>query len=134
METKPPTAEPANTLRKSERLRLQRSIEQLYKQGQSVRSFPFKLIYLCTEAAGQPSVSIITAVSKRNLRRANARNYIKRRIRESYRLRKHALAAHIADGNRSLCISFMYLTKEKLPFRTIDAAIAKGLALLIRKL
>ena len=129
---------PRNTLRKAERIRLKRAIELLYTQGQSVRSFPIKLIYrrepVDEQSAERPTVSILTAVSKRNLRRANARNYVKRRIRESYRVRKHQLARIIAEGNQSLHISFLYINKEKSSFRTIDAAIAKALATLIRKL
>ena len=123
-----------NTLRKAERLSLKRTIELLYTKGQSIRAFPLKLIYLAQETTEPPTVSILIAVPKKNLRRANARNYIKRRIRESYRTRKHKLCDTIAAGNRSLSIAFIYLSQEKCTFRTIDAAIAKSLANLISKL
>jgi ribonuclease P protein component len=122
------------SLRKAERISLKRTIDLLYTKGQSIRAFPIKLIYHSHETTERPAVGILTAVSKKNLRRACARNYVKRRIRESYRRRKHEICEAVGAGNRSLSIAFMYLHKEKLPFRTIDAAIAKALAALIRKL
>ncbi|MDR2533864.1 MAG: ribonuclease P protein component [Tannerellaceae bacterium] len=125
---------PANTLRKEERISLQREIDLLYKQGQSFKSFPMRVVYLSVETPEPPSVSILTVVSKKNFKRATARNYIKRRIRESYRIRKHKLVATIGLGNRSLLIAFMYIDKAKCTFGIIDDAMTKALATMIRKL
>ena len=130
MNSKPP----ANTLRKEERISLKREIDLLYKQGKSFKSFPLRVVYLSVETPEPPSVSILTVAPKKNIKRASARNYIKRRIRESYRTRKHKLVETVSLGNRSLLIAFMYIDKAECTFAVIDAAMTKALATLIRKL
>jgi len=70
-------------------------------------------------------VSMLVSVSKKKLKHAVDRNYIKRCVRESYRLRKHDLMHLYSEQNKKLLLAFLYLDNTKASFLKIDRAIAK---------
>lgn len=90
-------------------------------------------------------MSVLFSVPKKAFRKAWQRNLLKRRMRESYRTRKHELlAAALAAGVRidMALICFPPGVKEAkktattidMPdFKTIDDAIAKILAKILEK-
>ena len=75
-----------------------------------------------------PSVEVLFSVPKRNHKRANKRNTLKRRMREAYRLNKDALHASIKEHGTDVDIAFVYSTKDFLQYKTIEHAVRKILA------
>lgn len=65
---------------------------------------------------------------KRNHKRANKRNLLKRRMREAYRLSNDNIKQKAHNSGISLDIAFVYSSKEVLPYKTIAHAITKILA------
>jgi ribonuclease P protein component len=105
-----------NTLPKKERLCGKTAISKLLagKKG-SVPGIRF--IYL--KDTGADTNRIVVSVSKKFFKRAVKRNLLKRRIRESYRMQKHALEVKGVD------ILFIYFTKEILSYEEIYKAVGQ---------
>ena len=78
------------TLRRTERIRLKRHIEQLFNDGQSVHAYPVRAVWLDVPFDGVPA-RMMVSVPKKNFKRAVDRNLIKRRIRSAYRLHRDEL-------------------------------------------
>ncbi|MDR1455195.1 MAG: ribonuclease P protein component [Tannerella sp.] len=117
------------TFPKSERLSWKRHIDRLFAEGRSFVAYPLRVVYLPvrTEPAAT-AVSVLVGVPKRKLRHAADRNFVKRRIRESYRLRKQDAFCSLAGKDGTLLLAFLYLDAQKSPFAVIDAAMKKALA------
>ena len=76
--------------------------------------------------SGEAAVSVLFSVPKKAFKRAWKRNLIKRRMRESYRKRKHALADAVRASGRHIDIALICMPSEEIPdYATIDNAIAK---------
>lgn len=74
---------------KSEKLCSKKRIEKLFRQGNSVQSFPLKMIFVrVDDLPEQIPFQVMVSVPKRHFKRAVHRNRIKRLLRESYRLQK----------------------------------------------
>jgi len=63
------------------------------------------------------------SVSKRNFKRAVKRNYIKRRIREGFRLNKQPLKDVLREHNIGLHLMLVYVSKETMEFSDIEPKI-----------
>lgn len=70
---------------------------------------------------------VVVAVPKKNFKTAVARNRLKRRIREAWRLHKQELYERL--GERRTALMLMYIAKEELPFSEIENGVKK----LVRK-
>jgi ribonuclease P protein component len=117
------------TFPKSERLSWKRHIDRLFKEGKSFVSFPLRVIYLPVKKESvSVAVSVLVSVPKRKLRHAADRNFVKRRIRESYRLRKEDVVCPLAGKDGMLLLAFLYQYTQKSSFAVIDAAMKKALA------
>ncbi len=69
---------------------------------------------------------IMISVSKRNFKRANQRNRIRRRIREAYRLHKARLFENVLSET-SLAIGIVYVAKETEPSKRISKKLVEVL-------
>ena len=92
-----------NTFRKPEKICNQKQIDCLFKEGKSLKSGLFRLIYV--ETTGQ-------AVPKKNLHLAVTRSRMKRLIREAYRLSKYKLIETYAKAGKHCDIAFIYMGKQ----------------------
>ena len=103
-----------NGLSRAERLRGDKSIGELFREGRSGFVFPFRYYYLCVPAeAGVPAGSMLVSVPKKLFRRAVKRNLLKRRTREAFRLEKHG-AVHCTAREECLRIALVYAAKEEV--------------------
>ncbi len=109
---------------KKEKLKSKKLIEQLFVEGNSVSSFPIKLIYLQTKLPFEVAIQAGVSVPKKNFKSAVKRNRIKRLMRESYRLNK-ALVFNNSKG--SFAFLFLYLGKEMPDFTLVDKNLKAAL-------
>ena len=116
-----------NALLKSERLCSLGALRRLFDEGRSGFVYPFRYTYL-TEESTSPNVEVLFSVPKRNHKRANKRNLLKRRMREAYRLNNSELKSLCQSRGVAFDIAFIYSSKEVLPSNTIAHAITKILA------
>jgi ribonuclease P protein component len=112
---------------KGERLSRKQHIDMLFQQGSSMVAYPLRIIYLSVNQELDAPVSLLISIPKKKIRLAVDRNHIKRRIRESYRLRKHDLTQCYTENDKKLLLAFVYLHNERSPFVKIDKAVAKAI-------
>ena len=116
-----------HALPKSERLSSLTAVRRLFADGASGFVYPFRYMVLKSEST-TPTVEVLFSVPKRNHKRANKRNTLKRRMREAYRLNNDTLHAAIVEHGKEVDIAFVYSTKELLPYKTIEHAVRRILA------
>lgn len=109
-------------LPKKERLHKGKPIDTLFAEGISFSVFPLKVLFLPHPDRAQKSHEILVTVPSRTFKRAVARNKIKRRLREGYRLNKATLSAPPA-----FYIGYIYIAREMLPSAKIHAAVRSSL-------
>lgn len=115
------------TLPKAERLAGRSDIGRLFTRGEAFLVYPIKCTYRWTGEGG--GVRMMVLVPKRNHKRAVARNVLKRRMREAYRLHKELLAVEPGEAGESgvvegVDMAFSYVAKgEPLDYRTVERAM-----------
>ncbi|AWW31313.1 ribonuclease P protein component [Echinicola strongylocentroti] len=110
-------------LPKKERLHSKKLIKELFDKGSSFFLYPFKIIYLPIEGEAETN-QVLFSVSKRKIRKAVHRNYLKRRIKEAYRLNKSLL---IDGKNNKKLIAFVYVAPDLEDFHKIQSKVQKVL-------
>lgn len=122
------------TLGKNERLKSRKQIEQLFSEGESFASSPFRVHY----KMGNGQLSIVkclrfgAGVSGKNFKKAVDRNRIKRVTREAYRLQKKELGEKLRERDMSLNLFFIYTAKELPDYKQVFASVEKIFKKLIR--
>lgn len=122
------------TLKKDERLKRRKIIEQLFSEGKSVAVFPIRVQYRLYEKELATPLQAGFSASSRNFKKAVDRNRIKRLMREAYRLQKIPLQEALHANNRQLGLFFIYTGKELPDYKTVSdriAVILKKLAALL---
>lgn len=121
------------TLSKPERLSWKRYIDQLFAEGQSFIAFPLRVVYLWTDQEMPAPVSLLISVPKKKFKRAVKRNFIKRQVRETYRVRKYGLIEPLKEQKKSLLVAFLYVDKEIHAFADMEKAMNKAIRILREK-
>lgn len=98
------------TLPKAERISRKLVIDKLFTTGKSFVVYPIRVVYVTLTEEQEAKSAILTSVSKKKFKRAVKRNYIKRRIKEAYRLNKHLLS--IPENIDNISIAFIYLSSD----------------------
>tara|TARA_B100001113_G_C20846987_1_gene507895 strand:+ start:111 stop:473 length:363 start_codon:yes stop_codon:yes gene_type:complete len=75
------------TLMRDERRLSKKTIRSIYKKGHYANSGCFTINWLKSNATN-PKIRLLISVPKKNISKAVERNYIKRIIRESYKINK----------------------------------------------
>jgi ribonuclease P protein component len=109
-------------LPKNERLHSKKSIKELFDKGSSFFLYPFKVLIL--ESDLLETNQVLFSVSKKKIRKAVNRNFVKRRIKEAYRLNKHLLDAPL---NKKKLIALIYVSSDLDSFQKIQPRVQKVL-------
>jgi ribonuclease P protein component len=119
-----------NTLGKEERLKSKKLIEKLYSEGNSVKIFPLRMMYVQALHTSDFPCQVGVSVAKRNFKRAPDRNRLKRLMRETYRLQKE-----IVYNNLEAQYVFMisYIGREEIKYEELYPKMEKLLRLFIDK-
>ena len=129
-------------LPRSERLRSQNAIRQLFGEGRGGFVYPYRYTFLvlpvakceqtsveCQSGERMQSrdVEVMFSVPKKFHKRANKRNLLKRRTRESYRLCpvRADLRAKVEKMGTTLHLALIYSTKEVHSYKTISNAVQR---------
>lgn len=107
-----------NTFSKQERLTSKTLIQELFQKGSSFYIYPFRVKFLDTNT--HSGVKVVIAVPKKTFKKAVDRNYIRRRIKEAYRLNKNALLSLILSRGIGLSLAVIYVGKEKMGFKEAE--------------
>jgi ribonuclease P protein component len=111
---------------KSERLTNKKKFEQLFESGKTVKAFPFKLIYITEPATEQePPLQLAFTVPKRSFKKAVDRNYIRRRMKEAFRLNNSLLKENIDLNKNHLYAILIYTNRDKMAYHAIEKAWKK---------
>ena len=110
------------TLGKEEKLKGRKLIEQLFAEGQRVKSFPIQLIYFKNLKEAEATVKVGFSVPKRNIKLAVHRNRIKRVLREVYRKNKHIFSSQLKE---SYVFMFIYMAREEINYAELELTITK---------
>jgi ribonuclease P protein component len=108
-------------LPKSERLHAETLIKELFNEGSSFFLYPFKVLFLKKNNLAGQANQVLFSVSKKKIKKANGRNFIKRRLKESYRLNK-ALLTH-----QGILIGFIFVGKPETPFAELQPKMIQAL-------
>ncbi len=120
------------SFQKEERLCSKKAIDHLFTEGSSFLTFPIKIVYAETTLPTLFPAQAAFAVSKKSFKRAVRRNYIKRLMREAYRLNKPSLYQGL-DRSHQLAIFFIYIGKDIPDYKLIETAMIKAVKKLIKK-
>lgn len=110
------------TYGKKDKLKSQKQIAQLFKDGKGLTVFPLRVVYLPITFEDGSLIKAGVSVSKRLHKKAVARNRLKRLMREAYRLNK---PLYFNNTNTSFAFMFLYISKEFSTFKEVEAAMIK---------
>lgn len=107
----------AFTYPKNEKLKSKKTIELLFSEGQSVSKYPLRLVYVENSFENEELIKFGVSVSKKYFKNAVDRNYLKRILRECYRLNKNILQESV---DKPMAMMFFYQSKEVLSYQEIN--------------
>ncbi len=102
------------SLPKSERLHAEKSIKELFEKGSSFFLYPFKVMFWVEEGFEESPNQVLFSVSKKKIKKATGRNYIKRRLKEAYRLNKSLLPP------AGLLLGFVFVGEARMSFAELE--------------
>lgn len=102
------------SIARKNRLKSRMLIDQLMNEGDRLKEFPLRLIYKSIEEPAKSHLQLAVSVPKRLHKHAVARNLLKRRIRESWRLNVQSLDRTLEEAEVSLAVMIIYMSNETL--------------------
>jgi ribonuclease P protein component len=136
----------SQTFHRTEHLKSEQIIAQLFKEGQSFACYPLRLVYV--ELPQHPlskntdssdfdnpntpplaPIQVAFSVPKKNFKLATDRNRLRRRVREAYRLHKHELYNYLKNNalhaDKNYAFMILYTNKEETTYHDIQKGIRK---------
>ncbi len=102
-----------NTFPKKERLFGEIEIEKVYRDGEYLFCFPYKVVVCLAMEKEREALRVLVNVPKKRFKHAVDRNRGRRQIREAYRLNKHLLREYLTEQGLHLYIA-IHFVGEKL--------------------
>lgn len=117
---------------KSDRLKSLKEIGRLFESGESFLVYPLRIVYLSSKTEEFQGLKATFSVSKKNFKKAVARNRIRRQLREAYRLNVHSTQYNWQP--RTTHCMFIYIAREQLPYADINKSMENAFKKLNGKL
>lgn len=115
-----------NTFKKEERLKSRKLIQNIFSKSQTVKAYPLRLLWTEREQDDNAyPVLFSLSVPKRKFKKAVHRNWLRRRIREAYRLNKSHLYETLEGDRRKFAFMVIYTSSQKMTFQEVDKAMRK---------
>ncbi len=111
------------TFSRNERLCRTRQIEELFEKGNAFYTSVFKVVWAIPGSSIPSPAQVAVSVPKKGFRHATDRNLLKRRIRESYRRRKHSLYSFLREEGISVTFIMIYRSSKIEDYNAIDRAV-----------
>ncbi len=108
------------TFTKKEKLCSEIRLKALFAKGESFLIYPYRVSYIQNEKLAPAAVQLAFGVPKKIFKRAVKRNYIKRRLRECYRLNKHNLTAFCECKEITLSVFISYIAKDVVEYPILE--------------
>ncbi len=106
-----------STFGKSEKLKSKELIGRLFTEGKTIVSGSLQAFYLPNDQIEGAKLLTAISVSKRNFKKAVARNRIKRLLREAYRRNK---AFYFNNITTDYALMILYIGKTKPSFEALN--------------
>lgn len=127
------------TLRKYDKLRHRSLVNALFEEGESMYEFPIRMVYRVIRKdalAGEfrnevpdniGKMQMMVTVPKKKRHFAVDRVYIRRRIREAYRIHRLSLLDDVEEDPSidSLSIAFIYVSDKNRTYESIERRVVK---------
>ncbi len=104
----------------NERIKSKLILEQVYNEGTLIKAYPLKIKFLEVEELTENTVQIVISIPKRIIKKATARNRIRRQLKEIYRLNKTQLIEKYQTKNKGLALFLIYTGKESPTFDHLE--------------
>lgn len=123
-----------NTFKKEERICSKILLEKLFSGGKSFICFPLRVTFLAHVKLEKYPAQVVFIVSKKRFKKANRRNLIKRRMRESYRTNKSTLYDYLNNNKVNIVLSINYVGTGVETFISIDKQIQSAIQKIVKLL
>lgn len=102
-------------------------MEVLFSEGKGSLVYPVKVMAVVTPVNLKYPAQAMFVVPKRQFKRANERNKLKRRMREAYRLNKQNFYNDLNTAGKKIIVAFIYVGKKEESYKSIETAFIKQL-------
>lgn len=111
------------TFGKNERLCRIKLIDEIFENGNVFRTSLFKVVWIISSIRLSSPAQIAVSVPKKSFRLAVTRNLLKRRIRESYRKKKHLLYSLLESENIQVTFILIYRPSNIADYAIIEKSV-----------
>ena len=122
------------TFGKDERVSGKMRIDHLFAAATSFLAYPFRIVFYEYECAAPEPVSVLISIPKKRLKRATARNRMKRLVKEAYRLNKSLIPSELLLDNHRIDVVFVYVKDELCGYDVVEKSVCKSLREISNKL